>query len=172
MNSKQEIFVMRIFIAVLFLSLPLFSQDTEKKEPTALTKAREGYQVEVARVLMPVTKTYLDRLEALKKDLGAKGKIEEAMAVQQEIEQVTPRPVSKDPAIVGIWTFGPYGTAQFNADGTSRIEKVPGRWVKGKKSGTYRVTWDSGYSNDLVTVTKDKFKTIDSTGKEIFIIRQ
>jgi hypothetical protein len=158
---------MRIFIAVLFLALPLFAQ-----EPPALVKARADYQTEAARVLTPVTKVYLDKLEALKRELGAKGKIEEATFVQQEIEAVTPKPVSKDPAIVGTWVFGPYGTAQFNADGTSRIEKVSGRWMKGKKSGTYRVTWDSGYSNDLVTVTKDKFKTIDSTGKEILIIRQ
>jgi hypothetical protein len=134
---------MRILIAGLFLALPLFAQDTEKKEPAALTKAREGYQVEVARVLTPVTKTYLDKLEALKKDLGAKGKIEEAMAVQQEIEAVTPKPMSE--SFFGKWKDR-YGTWEFRAGGkcslTGSNGKKDGVWQRSGKDIV--VTWPDG----------------------------
>jgi len=156
---------MRIFIAVLFLALPLFAQDPEKKEPPALVKARADYQTEVARVLTPVTKTYLDKLEALKKDLGAKGKIEEAMAVQQEIEAVTPKTVSKDPSIVGTWLFSyPGGDSRVVvlardgkatvSDGSGRRQIDTGTWSRiGKK---WRIQWSHGA--DILTPTDNPNK--------------
>lgn len=91
---------MRIFIAVLFLALPLFAADpVAEEEPPALTKAREKYQKDI----LPITKAYLATLEGLKKQLGAKGDLKGATAVQAEIEACTPEKAVGDKSIVGKW---------------------------------------------------------------------
>lgn len=85
-----------ILVLCMFVGLPLYAQNNSK-EPETLTKARAKYQKEVARVTAPITKDYLDQLDTLKKALGAKGDVEDAMAVQKEIDAVaTPAEDQKD----------------------------------------------------------------------------
>jgi hypothetical protein len=99
MNPIRKGCVMRILLAGLFLVLPLLAQDTEKKEPAALVKARADYQ----RDILPITKKYLDKLETLKKELGGRGDLDGATAVQAEIEACTPEKAVGDKSIVGKW---------------------------------------------------------------------
>ena len=68
-------------------------------EPAALTKAREKYQ----RDIVPITKAYLEKLEALKKEFGAKGDVPAVNAVQEEIEEIKPPPPDKKTTLEGAW---------------------------------------------------------------------
>ena len=54
-------------------------------EPAALTQARKAYQAQVNSALAPIKKKYIAQLEELKKQLGGKGDLEGATAVQKEI---------------------------------------------------------------------------------------
>ncbi len=63
--------------------------EAENKEPAALTQARKAYQAQVNSVLDPIKKKYLAQLEDLKKQLGGKGDLEGAGAVQREMEKLS-----------------------------------------------------------------------------------
>jgi hypothetical protein len=137
---------MRIFIAVLFLALPLFAQDTEKKEPAALVKAREDYQ----RDILPITKKYVAKLEALKKDLGGRGDLDGATAVQAEIDTVKPDDDgSKNGALFGVW-IGKYGTYEFRAGSRAWYTNNDGKKIEGKwtlKEKKFIATWTNGVTD-------------------------
>jgi hypothetical protein len=133
---------MRIFIAVLFLALPLFAADpVAEEEPPALTKAREKYQKDI----LPITKAYLATLEGLKKQLGAKGDLEGATAVQTEIDSVKPDDDGSRESFFGKWK-NQYGIYEFRAGGKCSLTGS-----NGKKDGVWRksgkdivVTWPDG----------------------------
>ena len=140
-----------LLVLCLFFALPIIAQDTEKKEPDALTKARTAYQKEVARVTAPVLRDYLDQLDALKKVLGGKGDADGAVAVQREIEACTPEKtdVTGGGVVLGVWT-GRWGTVEFRAGGrawnTYGGSKTEGTWtLTGKK---VVVVWTNG-SKDI-----------------------
>ena len=59
--------------------------ESDQKEPAAMTQARKAYQAQVNSALMPIKKKYIVQLEELKKKLGGKGDLEGATAVQKEI---------------------------------------------------------------------------------------
>ncbi len=84
-----------MLLASLFVfacSPSLMLADNEIKEPSALTQARKAYQAQANSVVTPIKKKYLAQLEELKKQLGGKGDLEGAGAVQKEIESL------KDPS--------------------------------------------------------------------------
>jgi len=91
------------------------------EEPEELVKARKTYREKIEKLTAPVTKSYIKHLEAMKRKLGAKGEIEQALAVQQEIDSVSAAlpPPSGDKAIVGTWRAdgNPEQVVTFYADG-------------------------------------------------------
>jgi uncharacterized protein (DUF2147 family) len=80
----------------------------EFKEPQELVQARTVYQNQSKIVLDPVRQRYLATLDMLKKQLGAKGDAEGAMAVQKEIEAIRPcdKPIKRSKEdIAGEWVY-------------------------------------------------------------------
>ena len=126
-----------LLLMVLFLvGLGVIAQ--EVKEPDALVKARETYQKDVARAMLPLVKDYTGKLEKMKKDLGAKGDAVGAMSVQKEIDAVAPKPVAetKKPeakgklTIVGKWRQSNGFVWNFFADGKMTVEGWGrGTWI-------------------------------------------
>jgi len=126
---------------------------TASKEPSALTVARKAYQTQVNAALDPIKKKYIAQLEELKKQLGGKGDLEGATAVQREIDAVN-RAAKKenigtadgDEATdnsyepTGMWKFtcttsGWSSTLDIKDDGTCHVgDGRNGTWeVKGGK---------------------------------------
>lgn len=80
----------------------------EFKEPIELMQARTAYQNQAKAVLDPIKQRYLVTLDTLKKQMGAKGDAEGAMAVQKEMETVktTDNKAKKDKFdIIGQWVY-------------------------------------------------------------------
>ncbi|HCE42819.1 MAG TPA: hypothetical protein DET40_04675 [Lentisphaeria bacterium] len=69
---------------VLILGLAVAAQDKPVKEPGELMTARNAYLAEQAKV----TEKYLATLEAIKKKLGAAGRIDDAIVIKAEIDKL------------------------------------------------------------------------------------
>lgn len=61
---------------------------SQAAEPQELVTARASYRKQVDAALSPINKRYLDYLEQLKKEVGARGDVQGALAVQEEIDQI------------------------------------------------------------------------------------
>ena len=133
------------------------------KEPSALTVARKAYQAQVNSALDPIKKKYLAQLEDLKKQLGGKGDLEGAGAVQREINIVGAKDVksgkdmvSHEDNITGeligkwevqciksnyraIWIFDEDGTVTCPSDSLRS-----GRWEL--KKNAVEITWYGSYN--------------------------
>jgi ABC-type glutathione transport system ATPase component len=89
----------------------------DSKEPKELVSARATYQNSVKAVVTPLTTKYIQQLEQLKKQLGAKGDAEGAMVVQKEIESLSAE--KTEVSVIGESGKGKSGIAT----------KVLGRWM-------------------------------------------
>lgn len=163
---------MRIFIAVLFLllALPVFSAEpATDEEPPALVKAREKYNRDIA----PITKAYLATLEGLKKQLGAKGDLKGAQAVQTEIDGLPTADSGNKKQLVGTWQWGGPGsdTAVISADGTARCSTNTGKWTL-VRDGVYRIVWVNGIIDTLSAISKDTFSLESNRGVRITVQRK
>ena len=79
----------QVIISRLVLCLAVFSTAL-CAEPEKLQKSRSGYEGAVARSLAPIQKTYLLELEKLKSEFTRAGKLEDALAVADEIKKLSP----------------------------------------------------------------------------------
>lgn len=84
--------MMAVAVVVLGTVYGAMAQDDDgakAKEPKELVSARTTYQNQIKAVTTPVTNKYLQQLEAMKKQLGARGDVEGAVAVQKEIDALS-----------------------------------------------------------------------------------
>ncbi len=130
------------------LAFTLLTLSLSAVEPERLTKMRGSYEAAMTKATAPIQKTYIAELEKMKMEFTKSGKLEEALAVEQEIRKLIPEaapaPVMPDkvasPAtqagkkslrtylMSNQWTYGPPNAtntqkAIFHEDG--RLE-MPG----------------------------------------------
>lgn len=82
---------------IMFTAMSLFmigasageKVDEGAAEPKELVAARTAYQNQIRSITDPINKKYLQQLEVLKKQLGGKGDIKGASAVEEEISDVS-----------------------------------------------------------------------------------
>lgn len=74
----------RILVLTLFAT-SLFAADPEK-----LNKLRGSYDAAITKATTPIQKTYIAELEKLKIEFTKAGKLEDALAVDQEIRKLIP----------------------------------------------------------------------------------
>ncbi|HCE42820.1 MAG TPA: hypothetical protein DET40_04680 [Lentisphaeria bacterium] len=79
MNKMIAMLVSVLFIAGLY---------ADDKDPAELTQARSTFQTQMKAATTPIVQRYLQQLDALKKSLGAKGDVNAALAVQQEMDSL------------------------------------------------------------------------------------
>ena len=160
-----------VLAGVLF-PLLAFAQD-DAKEPADLAKARDAYETAVAKALMPLAKDYAAKLEKMKKDYGKAGDLKAMLAIQKELDAVTPRLASDAKAdktkrtIVGSWRAPSGGfTWNFTADGKMSIDGWgKGTWVL-QDDGRIKITRKGAHDaveqgdifivNDRDTITRDE----------------
>jgi hypothetical protein len=129
----------------LFLTLQLVIVVSFANEPQQLTTVRASYREQVEAATAPITARYVEYLEKLKRDLGAKGDLEGAMAVQKELEAVggaskTTTGSSEGDRIV-IWNQNNGGKGDRGTERVNLSLLKGGREVWSKKS--IKVEWDA-----------------------------
>ncbi len=75
----------RVLVALLAACSVAVGQD---QQPQQLRNLRQQYQKACKAALTPIQKEYLEKLDTMKKDLGGRGDIDSAKAVQDEIAAV------------------------------------------------------------------------------------
>jgi hypothetical protein len=173
---------MKSLVAVLAVALivAVGSAQDEDKEPAALTKAREGFMLEMAKVVVPTSRNYLVKLDALKKELGGKGDLEGAKEVQKEIEKVmeqldayrTKSQVEKEAERIAIGTWallclqsGFRDTLFLYEDGTCKVKSgETGNWAI--KETKFVIQWKSGKTSTATLPLKKKMTVASSWAGE------
>jgi hypothetical protein len=64
----------------------------ESKDPVELAQVRNTFQTQMKAATTPIIQRYLQQLDALKKQLGGKGDVNGAVAVQKEIDAFAVKP--------------------------------------------------------------------------------
>ncbi len=75
-----------MLVMLCMMAVSMAEDAKELKESKDLNNAKTEYNAQVNAALQPIKTRYLAKLDALKKQLGGQGKIEEAMLVQKEID--------------------------------------------------------------------------------------
>ena len=118
-----------IWAALLFFNFSVLGLAEEKKDDSPeLSQARSDFQKQVKTMLDPITKKYIQRLEDLKKKLGAKGDIDGAKAVQDEItrlKSIAPDSLENEP----------------NSKDATTEKVLLGKWSFEKKDRSYSAIW-------------------------------
>ena len=139
------------------------AEQQETKDPPALTNLRAQYTDALKDVVQPIQRKYVQQLEALVKQLGAAGKIEDASLVQKELQDVTAelaagkntvKTNSKVKSFLGKWIWH-VGLVEILANHTLTTQrKEVFKWdpVDGDH---IRVFWGQ-YGGHLVTFAPDR----------------
>lgn len=113
-------------------------------EPVELTTIRSSYQKQIQTATAPINARYLEYLENLKKQLGGKGDVEGALAVQREIESIagfeTAKPTAENDRIV-IWNQNNNGKGDRGTKRVSVSLYLGGREIWSRNS--IKVEWDA-----------------------------
>lgn len=129
---------------VLLLAFLLITHLLRSAEPPQLTSVRTSYLKQIESATSPITAKYVEYLENLKRELGAKGDLEGALAVQNELDAVAgsakaaTNKAGSDRIVV--WNQNNNGKGD---RGTERINVsllLDGREVWSKKS--IKIEWD------------------------------
>lgn len=72
----------------LMLAVPMAIGISVAADPPQLTSVRASYLKQIEAATTPITEKYVVYLENLKKELGAKGDLEGALAVQRELDSL------------------------------------------------------------------------------------
>lgn len=83
--------ILPIFTTIVFTSLTILATAQTHVEPTDLTKLRESWQRAVQQATAPLDKKYVDALALLKARYTKEGKLEDALAVDNELKQIASR---------------------------------------------------------------------------------
>jgi|688.fasta_scaffold1613271_1 hypothetical protein len=129
---------------LLLLAIPAVIGVSFAADPPQLTSVRASYQKQIEAATAPITAKYVEYLENLKKELGAKGDLDAALAVQNELDAIAGSAKassgsSEDDRIV-VWNQNNNGKGD---RGTERINVsllLAGREVWSKKS--IKIDWD------------------------------
>ncbi len=73
---------------ILLLAIPMTSGISVAADPPQLTSVRASYVKQIEAATAPITEKYVAYLENLKKELGAKGDLNGALAVQNELDSI------------------------------------------------------------------------------------
>lgn len=129
---------------LLLLAFAVFMGASVAADPPRLTSVRASYQKQIEAATAPITAKYVEYLENLKKDLGAKGDLDGALAVQNELDEIagsaTAASSSSENDRIVVWN------QNNNAKGDRGTERInvslllDGREVWSKKS--IKVDWD------------------------------
>lgn len=127
-------------LATLLFSLHALSG----AEPPELVTVRASYQKQIQAATAPINVRYLDYLENLKKQLGAKGDVEGATAVQSEIDAISALRPAGDGASgdkIVIWNQNNGGKGDRGTKKVNLSLLLGGRVVWSRK--TVKVDWDA-----------------------------
>ena len=117
------------FLLVTGLSRTVFAQE----ETPELAQAEAQYRKDIEFATKPIRDRYLSRLDALKRQLGARGDARAAVAIQEEIDRVLASIPDENIAaaaakLAGTWkityTNGDIRTYAFSADGTASFLSI------------------------------------------------
>jgi hypothetical protein len=135
-----------ILIVLILTTFSAIAQDKPSKEPAALALARENYEAKIKAAVDPIKAAFLKHLETMKKAYGAKGDLESAQAVQNEIDSLTTTKPKPAVTIVGKWSWNKSTTAEFREDGTAKCsDGNTGKWkCLDKKTHKYQTVWADG----------------------------
>lgn len=133
--------MMKKILLILSCSVPVWLLGAE---PAELVSVRASYQNQIQAATAPIHAKYLEYLESLKKQLGGKGDVQGALAVQKEIDAIAA--LQKVETKVGgdkivIWNQNNGGKGD---RGTKRINLsllAGGRELWSRKS--LKVDWDA-----------------------------
>lgn len=153
------------------LALTFFAASLLAAEPEKLTKLRGSYESAMTKATAPIQKTYTTELEKLKIEFTKAGRLEDALAVTEEIKKisgVTSPPKggeSPDKTKVTDWLTEKGGWLA----GTTAFLFLPnGTGTKTYQGSEFPLTWKIG--DDLVVTTE----ATDPNGKvsrDWFILR-
>jgi hypothetical protein len=143
--------------------MPCQAEDEPVQEPSALeslAQARDAYEVKVKAAVDPITAAYLKDLDRMMKSYGAKGDLESALAVQNEIKSL--KTLATQVTVVGKWTWDGHDK-EFLENGVfiGGQHKIQGTWkAVDKRVRTYQISWfdEKGKSNgyvDLLRMSSD-----------------
>lgn len=125
---------------LLLLIFPLIVVHAAAADPPELTSVRAAYLKQIESATAPIREKYLAYLESLKKELGAKGDLEGALAVQLELDSISGSSKAAEGDRIVVWNQNNGGKGD---RGTERINVsllLDGREVWSKKS--IKVEWD------------------------------
>ena len=88
MNGKQQLIVGLMLVVGLAACCFGEEEQQEPKDVKELTSLRTQYEQAIKQVTRPIQERYRAQLEALVKQLGAAGKIEDAAQVQKALQDV------------------------------------------------------------------------------------
>jgi hypothetical protein len=129
---------------ILILLACLLVQSSIGAEPQELTSVRANYRKQIQAANAPINARYLEYLENLKKQLGGKGDVEGALAVQKEIDSIdglqAAQPSAGSDKIV-IWNQNNNGKGDRGTKKVSVSLLVGGREVWSKKF--VKIDWDA-----------------------------
>ena len=138
----------------------------ESKDPAELTQVRNTFQTQMKAATTPIIQRYLQQLDALKKQLGGKGDVNGAVAVQKEIDAFAikaekPVDINIKNLLSSSWdvrtTTGGYkATWTFNEDGSMMTsDKRSGIWelTKDKVAIHWADGWNDAFTLPIKTAT-------------------
>jgi len=129
---------------ILILLTCMLVQISIGAEPAELLSVRANYQKQIRAANAPINARYLEYLENLKKQLGGKGDVEGALAVQKEIESISglqsAQPSAGSDKIV-IWNQNNNGKGDRGTKKVSVSLLVGGREVWSKRF--VKIDWDA-----------------------------
>ena len=135
------------FFTIAFTSIGILSSAQEPPDPADLIKLRDSWQRAVQQANAPLDKKYEEALIAMKTRFTKEGKLQEALAVDNELTMLASRAInttsapaseSEMPPLVGAawhWTHSTYDKpTTFKEDGTFENGWFIGTWtLKGRK---------------------------------------
>lgn len=129
---------------LLFIFVCLVPCLIARAEPPELVSVRASYQKQIQAATAPIHAKYLEYLENLKKQLGGKGDVQGALAVQKEIDSIAglqaDQPSAGSDKIV-IWNQNNNGKGDRGTKKVSVSLLVAGREVWSKKF--VKIDWDA-----------------------------
>lgn len=94
-----------VYIVLVYFFLSVVSLFSQTNEPKELIVLRDSFQKEMDRVTLPILDKYVENLERMKRQYGAKGDSTSMLLVQKEIYYIlSMNPVSKSTTpFFGVW---------------------------------------------------------------------
>lgn len=127
-------------LQLILLIFPLIIDHVAAADPPELTSVRVAYLKQIESATAPIRDKYLAYLESLKKELGAKGDLEGALAVQRELDSISSSSKAAEGDRIVVWNQNNGGKGDRGTERINVILLLDGREVWSKKS--IKVEWD------------------------------